>query len=230
MDKTKVLDHGYIRLVESWGSDERIVEAARMSTDGAFRGWGDETAPGDERLLRYLYTNKHSTPFEMAGAAIEVQAPIFVFREWQRHRTQSYNELSARYVKLDGLYYVPTLERCMMGPDDNKQAGRADGAAELTEEQAQSFRAHLVTGYEVAGREYKVALANGVPKELARCIMPVGHYSRMRASANLRNWLAFLTLRQAPNAQWEIRQYADALNGILVELFPRTMELFNEHS
>jgi len=87
-DQIKVLDHGYIKLVESWGSDERIIEAARMSTEKGFLGWGTPEKPGDEKLLGYLYKNKHMTPFEMSGWIIEVQAPIFVFREWHRHRTQ----------------------------------------------------------------------------------------------------------------------------------------------
>lgn len=83
----KLLDHGYVSLVEGWGSDESIVEAARMSTDKGFNGWGTTDAPGDEKLLKHLYTNKHMTPFEMGGLVIEVKAPIFVFREWHRHRT-----------------------------------------------------------------------------------------------------------------------------------------------
>ena len=84
--KTPVLDHGYVELIETWGSDERIIEAARMSTNKGFQGWGPkgDGSPGDEKLLKYLYTHKHMTPFEMAGMTIEVQAPIFVFREWHR--------------------------------------------------------------------------------------------------------------------------------------------------
>jgi thymidylate synthase (FAD) len=188
---------------------------------------GSGRKPGDEKLLSYLYNNNHSTPFEMAGAIIEVQAPIFVFREWVRHRTQSFNELSARYTPLPELYYVPTLERCMLNSQTNKQAGLAKGASSLTETNALLFISAIKEAYLDDEALYKQMLEEGVPKELARCIMPVGHYSRMRASVNLRNWLGFLTLRQAPNAQWEIRQYADALNSILVEHFPRTMELFN---
>src|SRR5688572_17425385 len=136
----KVLDNGYVKLIETWGSDEGIIEAARMSTDKGFKGWGPigqckkcgaslidwastsngnfyhdtptlddermacggtvEITAGDEKLLSYLYKNRHMTPFEMAGAIFEIKAPIFVFREWHRHRTQSYNEMSARYVPL----------------------------------------------------------------------------------------------------------------------------------
>src|SRR3990172_6873635 len=107
---TRVLDAGYIELVEHWGSDERIIEAARMSRGKGFQGWDK-----DEKLLAYLYNNKHATPFEMAGMVIEVKAPIFVFREWHRHRTQSYNEMSARYVPLPNENYLPTIKRLMSG-------------------------------------------------------------------------------------------------------------------
>lgn len=117
----KVLDCGYIELIESWGSDERIIEAARMSTGKGFNGWGTPGAPGDEKLLAYLYNHKHMTPFEMAGVVIEVKAPIFVFREWHRHRTQSYNEMSARYIPLPDENYIPTIERVMMSGGTNSR-------------------------------------------------------------------------------------------------------------
>lgn len=221
-----VLDHGYVRLVESWGSDERIIEAARMSTGKGFLGWGTSDAPGDEKLLRYLWEHRHATPFEMAGMVIEVQAPIFVFREWHRHRTQSYNELSARYTPLPDVNYVPTVERLLRDAGgSNRQAGRATGAAALTEPAAWAFQSALLEQYDAAEALYQQALADGVPKELARCILPVGRYSRMRASANLRNWLAFLTLRMAPEAQWEIRQFANAVGDLIAQAFPRTWAL-----
>lgn len=252
MEKRKILDHGYVALVEAWGSDERVIEAARMSTDKGFLGWGprhkddcaaNDTAdgvwsgcscgdplPGDEKLLRYLWENKHSTPFEMAGAIFEVQAPIFVFREWHRHRTQSYNELSARYTPLPDVNYVPTVERLMMrGDGKNRQAGTVPGARVLDVAGAEAFRAFLDRCYKLAEAGYQEALANGVPKELARIHLPVARYSRMRASANLRNWLAFLELRSTEknlDAQWEIRQFADALLDALAEHFPRTVKLF----
>src|ERR1700722_1823180 len=130
-----ILDFGYLAVVESWGSDERIVEAARMSTGKGFNGWGPtkEGNPGDEKLLRFLYENAHATPFEMAGVVIEVQAPIFVFREWHRHRTQSYNEMSARYTPLPDVNYIPTVDRLLINSKSNKQAGTIKGAEELTE-------------------------------------------------------------------------------------------------
>jgi len=220
----KVLDGGYVSLVETWGGDKSIIEAARMSTGKGFQGWGSsacdacdinwantvyEVCPecggatnlsrGDEKLLAFLYNNKHMTPFEMAGMIIEVKAPIFVFREWHRHRTQSYNEMSARYVPLPDENYIPTVERLMITSGTNKQA---QGTGEvLTEVDARTFQKSLQQSYVQAQLSYDLGLHMGVPKELARLPVPVARYSRMRASANLRNWLAFLTLRQAPGAQ-----------------------------
>lgn len=227
MEKISVLDEGYVAFVEGWGSDESIIEAARMSTGKGFNGWGTSENPGDEKLLAYLYNNKHATPFEMGGVVIEVKAPIFVFREWHRHRTQSYNEMSARYIPLPDENYVPSLERVMVGANTattNKQA-QGNGKTLTTEDAAQWIE-ELQCLYDQAETVYRLGINLGVPKELARLPVPVARYSRMRASANLRNWLAFLTLRQAPAAQWEIREYANAVGQIIADRFPRTWELF----
>lgn len=224
---TPVLDHGYVSLVETWGSDESIVEAARMSTGKGFQGWDK-----DEKFLKFLYDNKHSTPFEMAGAIFEIKAPIFIFREWHRHRTQSYNEMSARYVPLPDENYVPSVERILAGVNSvtkNKQAQGVTTGRQLpmTVCDAEFIQSGMEVAYRQSESSYQDLLAEGLPKELARLVLPVGRYSKMRAGANLRNWLAFLTLRQAPNAQWEIQQYANTVGNILTEKFPKTMELFN---
>lgn len=263
----KVLDHGYIRFVEDWGRGDAgepeagIIEAARQSTQGSFRGWEDkkcEQCPssdtamrlrmeglettcktcedkgiirGDERLLKFLYSGKpqHATPFEFCGMVIEVQAPLMVFREWHRHRTQSYNEMSARYAPLPDINYVPTKERCLLLSKSNKQAGAVKDSDELTEEAAQQWLFELRDSYNHAESLYQRGLAIGMPKELARLCIPVGRYSRMRASANLRNWLAFMTLRSDPAAQWEIRQFSYALGDIISQRFPRTWKLYIEN-
>ena len=273
--KISVLDHGYVELVETWGigKDGRdlrvehelggsyavddcdwevgIIEAARQSTQGSFRGWESydctcrfkDRSPrewrelahetncawkvGDKHLLQFLYNHQHSTPFEFAGMVIEVQAPIFVFREWHRHRTQSYNEMSARYAPLPDLYYRPSRENVLdrgYGKTANKQAGS------LNENFSAIFMDKWLEWVEDFYRQaegmYKEALAQGISKELARITMPVGHYSRMRASANLRNWLAFMTLRCDSNAQWEIRQFASAVAQLVEAKFPRTYALW----
>lgn len=227
--RTEVLDLGYVELVETWGSDERIIEAARMSTGKGFKGWGDVENPGDEKLLDYLYTNKHATPFEMAGFVIEVKAPIFVLREWHRHRTQSYNEMSARYVRLPGDNYMPSIERLMSGANTATTNKQAQGSGRKLEEVDAKIWLDLIGEmFRFSQQVYELGIKHGIPKELARLAIPVARYSRMRASANLRNWLAFLTLRQAENAQWEIRQYADAVGRIVYEHFPKTWELFDK--
>jgi thymidylate synthase (FAD) len=209
-----------------------------MSTDKGFQGWGPIHAPmceievcecnprsGDEKLLKFLYDNKHHTPFEMCGLTIEVQAPIFVFREWHRHRTQSYNELSARYTELPDLFYKPSFERMMNGKQSqrNKQ-GSEKGFDMLSARDALTI---IERQCQMARDNYEVLLQMGVAREIARIIIPVAQYSRMRASANLRNWLHFLELRIASNAQWEIRQYANAVANIIEQRFPRTYQLFN---
>lgn len=252
----KLLDHGYLKVINSWGSDAQIIESARMSTSKGFLGWGPKPCPGcsgrslvngqlfqgdgcakcknglvegDEKLLKYLYDNKHSTPFEFAGLTIEVQAPIFVFREWHRHRTQGYNEMSARYTPLPDLNYMPSIDRLLVGSDGkNKQAGTVANAEPLTRTDAESYQLLLKANYEASERFYQQALKSGVPKELARIHLPVGRYSRMRATANLRNWLGFLTLRMAPQAQYEIRVYAEAIGDVILSLFPRTYNLFSD--
>jgi thymidylate synthase (FAD) len=175
-----------------------------------------------------MYKNRHMTPFEMAGAVFEIQAPIFVFREWHRHRTQSYNEASARYAPLPDLNYIPTVERLMLNSKTNKQAGTIKEAEELTQERAEWFQQALTTQYENQEQVYQNALKSGVPKELARCVLPVGRYSRMRASTNLRNWMQFLDLRDESHAQWEIREYARVVHDELRKLFPRTLALYDE--
>lgn len=253
----QVLDHGYIKLIESWGSDERIIESARMSTDGSFRGWGGMVCyectlkmagtvidfnpnckkckgtgktTGDEKLLRYLYTHKHMSPFEMCGMTLEIQAPIFVFREWHRHRTMSYNELSGRYIQIPDVNYCPTVDRCMPSNSDNKQESSLSSAdrEEITRDDIEQWLSDLRDLYQRVDDLYREGLDLGIPKEVARVILPVGRYSKMRSTANLRNWLQFLTLRNDQAAQWEIRQYAIHVQEIIKHLFPRTHELFVE--
>lgn len=228
----EVLDHGCVEYVEHWGSDERIVEAIRQSTQGGFVSWepyeGHPT--GDSGVLKYCWISdpKHTGPFEFAGLVVAVEAPIMVFREWHRHRTQSYAEASARHTPLPAVDYIPTLERCLSVSKKNKQAGAAKGADEITEESANDWLCELSDLYEHCEACYQSGLQVGVPKEIARLALTVGRYSRMRASANLVNWFRFLALRMHPNAQWEIQQYAQAVAKIVAELFPRTWALFLE--
>lgn len=248
MEPTKgvrVLDHGYVELVEAWGSDEQIIASARMSTSGAFRGWsrlcdrckggscricdGTGEIEGDERLLRYLYEHQHFTPFEMAGFTFEVQAPIFVLRQWMRHRTFSYNEMSARYTRIPPRNYRPSEKRVRAKGGSNTQAG-SEKDVPLTDAAVDVFLRRLGELYAAGEELYSDALALGVPRELARLALTVGRYSRMRVSGNLRNWLAFLRLRLDESAQFEIRAYAEKIAKCIAEKNPRTWVLFEEEN
>lgn len=222
--KVAVLNEGYVKLVEFYGSDKAIVEAARMSTAKGFIGWGTPDEKGDEKLLQYLYDNKHATPFEMAGAVFEVQAPIMVFREWHRHRTQGFNEMSARYVQMPDLHYLPPRERLVAQSKTNKQG--SDESIPLPDNVIDWFLDTFEKDQKLLYQHYEEALARGVPRELARINTPVSRYSRMRCVANLRNWMGFLHLRTAPNAQQEIRVYAKVIEQLLSDVFPRSMLLF----
>lgn len=197
-----------------------------MSTGKGFKGWGTAKDPGDEKLLQYLWDKKHHTPFEMAGMVIEVKAPIMVFREWHRHRTQSYNEMSARYIPLPNENYLPTKQRIIEGAL-NSANRQSSGTQPLVSEAIDDWLKALQAAYDGIQQTYEVGLSLGIPKEIARLPLPVARYSRMRASANLRNWLGFLTLRCAPDAQWEIRQFAAAVASLVVGNFPQTGRVSN---
>ncbi len=216
----KVLDHGYVKYVDGMGSDESIIEAARMSTNKGFEGWEK-----DFNLLEFLWRNKHATPFEMCELALEVQAPIVVFREWHRHRTQSYNELSARYTQMPNIHYLPKADRIQTQSKTNKQ-----GSAEpVKEHDASQVLAELEREQQEIYGYYEGWVEAGIAKEVARLNTPVSRYSRMRVKTDLRNWLAFCNLRMRPNAQWEIRQFANAVGEILKTIWPRTWGLFEEY-
>lgn len=219
----KVLDHGYVKLINYMGTDETIVEAARMSTDKGFQGWEK-----DANFLDFLWRHKHTSPFEMCELAIEVQAPLFVFREWHRHRTQSYNEFSARYSVMPNLHYVPSTDRLVPKVTANKQESSVK-EIKLQEELLERNHSRIKDEQEDIYYRYEAMLEDGVPKEVARINTPVSRYSKMRAKTDLLNWLRFLNQRMRPNAQYEIRQYAEAVASLISRLWPRTWNVFEEH-
>lgn len=221
MNETKVLDHGLVRLVDHMGSDLSIVRNARVSYDAAWRAGEDKGS--DSRLIRYLYNNGHNTPFESATATFEVKAPIFVFRQWHRHRTQSYNEVSARYKELPEEFYVPSVSVITTQSTDNKQM-RTDDQHEL----ARDIQEEIQEQNEQAFERYRYLLSIGTPRELARSVLPLGTYSHMFATANLHNWFNFLRERLHPHAQYEIRVYAHAILDILTDKFPIASQAFKE--
>lgn len=221
-------EQGYVRLIETWGSDQQIIEAARMSTQKGFLGWGTPEAPKDEKLLRYLWENKHHTPFEQCGMTFEVKTPIFITREFQRHRTLSFNEMSARYSAMPFEDYSPSttqlLERSQPASSNKQQAS----ATQLSETDAVLWQRDLLALQHEAERVYKRGIEVGVPRELARLATLVSRMSVMRVSGNLRNWFHFLGLRLPTNAQEEIREVAQAILFFSGRNFPRATGLFKE--
>ncbi len=221
MSEIKCLDHGYVRLVDSMGDDLSIVRAARVSYDAAWRTGVD--AGKDAKLINYLMTNRHNTPFEMVEFTFEVKAPIFVFRQWHRHRTWSYNEVSARYTELPDEYYVPDLEKIGTQDKKNKQA-RDMRTAHLENYGLIQSRNLYIDKCKEAHEHYKFLLDRGWPRELARSILPVSTYSKMFAKVDLSNLLHFLSLRLHPHAQFEIRVYAQAILDLITPIVPVAIE------
>lgn len=216
----KVLNHGYVKFIDSMGTDESIIEAARMSTGRGFEGWEK-----DAGLLDYLWRKMHSSPFEMCELKIEVQAPIMVFREWHRHRTQSYNEFSARYAQMPNVHYLPEKTRIKKQDKVNKQSS----SEAIEGEFASQIISELERQQEEVYGTYDAWVENGLAKEIARLNTPVSRFSKMVAKTDLLNWLKFLNLRMRPSAQWEIRQYANIVGDIIRNKFPKTWELFEEY-
>lgn len=218
--KIDVLDHGFVRLVDSMGSDLSIVRAARVSYDADWRAGEDEGK--DAKLIAYLLNNKHTTPFEAVTFTFEVKAPIFVFRQWHRHRMWSYNEVSARYTELDEGFYVPDPANITTQSTSNKQMRTAEqhSKAEWASQKIRAFCEH-------AFMNYQTMLHEGIPRELARCTLPVAFYSRMFATVNLHNLMHFLRLRMHSHAQYEIRVYAEALRAIAGNIVPAAMLAFD---
>jgi thymidylate synthase (FAD) len=221
-NKIELLNHGYVRLVESMGSDLSIVRNARVSYDAEWRS--GEDAGKDAKLIDYLVKNRHTSPLESAVLTFEVKAPIFVFRQWHRHRTWSFNEISARYAELPEEYYIPEMSQITTQSTDNKQM-RTDEVHPLAELIQESISVQCAESF----RTYRHLIANGAPRELARGVLPVNAYSHMFATVDLHNLSHFLRLRLHPHAQYEIRVYADAMLRLAEPVFPVTVGAIKRH-
>jgi thymidylate synthase (FAD) len=204
-----------IKLIEYTPIDNMPVYAARISYAADHKA-GDDPVK-DEKLMTFLAAHKHLTPFEHQVATFRVHAPLFVFREWHRHRTQSYNELSRRYTSANVEFYLPAKWRAQS--TTNKQgSGQNSEYQELAREQAlEVYRASLSA--------YELLLEVGIAKEQARMVLPQAMYTTMYATANARNWDAFCKLRCSPDAQWEIRQYANAIDAELEKVWPTSWKV-----
>lgn len=218
---TKVLDHGSITLMDIMGddADAAVLQAARTST-----GASSKSPEDNRRLLRYLFRHRHATPFEACQIKIHVKLPIFVERQWVRHRASGLNEASARYSILPDEQYIPDPSVRPMAQSRSNKQGSEDGDVDA--------RAFVDTLREYSQDQYQQYLNEadaGIAKEVARLHMTVGQYTEKVWWCNLRMLLHFLGLRKHPHAQWEIRQYADVIWNIVEDWAPWTAEAFRDY-
>ena len=232
MNKIDVLDHGFARLVSymqpvdafadpQWTGDLEIVRNARVSYDADWRDTDDQK---DAKLVNYLTKNRHTSPFEAMVFTFEIKAPIFVIRQWHRHRTWSYNEVSARYAELPEEFYVPAVEQITTQSASNKQMRTSEQHphAEIWQERMAHWCAESFS-------LYKDMIERGIPRELARGVLPLNTYTRMFATVDLHNLFHFLSLRLHEHAQYEIRVYAEALLALIEPICPVAVAAFKEH-
>ena len=214
----RVLDHGFVRLDDAMADDLSVVNGARVS----FARHKDELDDSDQGLIRFLMRERHGTPFEHNAFRFHVRCPIFVAREWFRHRVGSFNEFSLRYARATDDFYVPEPE------DVRAQIGKpgAYSFEPVSDELAETTREELRAVYEAAYRTYEQLVEQGVARELARSVLPVGAYTEFYWTVNARSLMNFLSLRNSETAQREIRRYAEAVERFLAERMPVTYEAF----
>ncbi len=246
--KIDVLDHGFVRLVSymqpvpiegeeyiggigrveallqprGWTGDLEVVRNARVSYDA---DWRESDEQKDSKLINYLYKNGHTSPFEAMVFTFEIKAPIFVLRQWHRHRTWSYNEISARYAKLDEGYYIPDESVITTQSASNKQMRTSE-----IHPAAAAFQNQIEDMHQECNGLYEELIKNGCPRELARSVLPVGVYSRMFATVDLHNLFHFLRLRLHEHSQYEIRVYAEAMLALIEPVVPEAVKAFKNNT
>jgi thymidylate synthase (FAD) len=213
-----VLDHGFVRLDEAMADDLSVVNGARVS----FAKHKTELDDSDAGLIRFLMRERHASPFEHAVFRFHVRCPIFIAREWFRHRWSSFNEFSMRYAKATEDFYVPEPE------DVRTQVGKpgAYSFEPVSDEVADTTREELRQVYETAYGAYERLVELGVARELARAVLPVGAYTEFYWTVNARSLMNFVSLRNAEAAQREIRRYAEACERFFADRMPVTHEAF----
>jgi thymidylate synthase (FAD) len=227
-----VLDHGFVRVVDYMGDDAAIVQAARVSY-----GRGTRAANEDRGLIRYLMRHRHSTPFEMCEIKYHVKLPIFVARQWIRHRTANVNEYSARYSILDREFYIPRPEHLAAQSGSNRQGRGAvlDGAEAarvldlLRSDAAQTYGHYAEMLNEAADGAPLDPSRQGLARELARMNLTLNTYTQWYWKADLQNLLHFLALRADSHAQYEIRAYAEAMLRTVAAWVPMAFEAFRDY-
>jgi thymidylate synthase (FAD) len=216
-----VLDHGFVRLVDYLGGDARIVQAARVSY-----GDGTKSAREDRALIDYLLRHAHTSPFEQVVLTFHLKMPIFVARQWLRHRTARLNELSGRYSVMRDEFYVPAPQEVRYQSTSNRQGG---SEAQVPEEVRGRVAEVLADGQRRSYEAYEGLLADGVARELARVNLPLSLYTEMYWQIDLHNLFHFLRLRLDVHAQVEIRAYGDAIARCARAVAPLAFEAFEEH-
>lgn len=216
----KVLDKGFVRLVDYLGGDGRIVQAARVSY-----GEGTKTVREDKGLIDYLMRHQHTSPFEMVSLTFHCKMPIFVARQWVRHRTAKLNEISGRYSVMKNEFYVPEASAVSVQSADNKQ-GRGAEADQVVQDR---FFQLLAQDQQSVYEHYEEVVEAGVARELARINLPLSLYTEWYWTMDLHNLFHFLALRLDPHAQMEIRVYAEAMLEIVRQVAPYATESFENH-
>lgn len=211
--------HGYVRYIDHLGTDERIVEAARVSYRSPSKG-----AEADQKLLEYLYKNRHTSPFEQCSITFNIKFPIFLMRQFVRHRTFRLNEVSARYTELPDQFFLPFRWRVQ---DNKNRQGSVVG--DFSESWQSSNNDIASAAYQFAYEGYKALLERGIAKEQARMVLPVGIYTEIYVNTDLNNLLKFFTLRQDSHAQAEIQDVSNAMFEIFADLFPGTAKAFQTY-
>lgn len=219
-----VLDHGFVRYIDHLGSDQRICESARISYRAPSKGDAQ-----DKKLLVYLWKNKHTSPFEMAKITFNIKLPIFVMRQYVRHRMQNVNEVSARYTELPNEFYIPkewrlqdtknkqgSIESHNWHPKIQYESGEVDATQDLIR--------HCESSYYM----YQQMLKTGISREMARMVLPINIYTEIYSTWDLNNLLKFLALRDNSHAQVEIQEYGKAMKSVAKELFPWTIEAYEK--
>lgn len=218
----KVLDKGFVRLVDYMGGDERIVQSARVSY-----GAGTKTVRQDRGLIHYLMRNDHTSPFEQVQLTFHTKMPIFVARQWVRHRTARLNEISGRYSIMKDEFYVPDPDQMRGQSTDNKQA-RSD--EKLPDPVVEKMLAEIVKDQSDIYSHYEGMIEDGLARELARTNLPLSLYTEWYWQMDLHNLFHFLRLRMDAHAQYEIRVYAEAMAKCAQAVAPLAYEAFEEHA
>lgn len=216
----KVLDHGFVRLVDVMGDDHAIVQAARVSY-----GKGTKSVNADRGLIRYLLKHQHTTPFEMVEFKFHCKMPIFVARQWIRHRTANVNEISGRYSVMEDTFWQPTPEDFRAQGGTNRQGS---GANSVDVSKASELSKLFSDDQHLLYRHYEKAMALGTAREVARVNLPLSLYTEWYWKIDLHNLLHFLHLRMDPHAQKEIRVFAEAMAVFVKKACPMTWEAFEE--